>query len=141
LEVRMVSAWDVYWVMQLDSISAGAGFLAFLSGAGMAILWAWGGFLKSDACDYGEESWRYKKGVQLGKALHKWALALTAVHALAFATAVLLPSSKTAAAMLVVPALTSDQVIEPATAEARELYGLAKQALTNLAEKKPEAEK
>lgn len=48
----------------------------------------------------------------------------------------LLPSSRTAAAMIVVPALTSKEVVEPVAGEAKELYDLAKEALKNLAKPK-----
>lgn len=40
-----------------------------------------------------------------------------------------LPSTKTAAAMIILPAITSDEVVEPMGKEARELYELAKKVL------------
>lgn len=40
-----------------------------------------------------------------------------------------IPSTKTAAAMIVLPAITSDEVVKPLGDGARELYDLAKQAL------------
>lgn len=123
----MIDAWDVYWVMQLDSI----GTLLLM----LAIISIVAGILVSaiSACIvYFDENDAFRPGLRFG------ARCLTAGIVVAMVNAVL-PSSKTAAAMIVLPALTSDQVVEPLTAEARELYGLAKQALTNLSEQpKPE---
>jgi hypothetical protein len=123
----MVSAWDVYWVMQADSIGIALGMLSFFAGVGVVVLMLFGWLAKSDCNSEG-----------IGIAMHRhlrWVLPLFAVS---LVSAALLPSSKTAAAMILVPALTSEQVIEPAGAEARELYDLAKQALRNVATQKQE---
>lgn len=116
----MISSFDVYLVMQLDSIRNalfGACFLGF-----MVIVWQW------IEQNYSGMKWSVTVVLLIG-----------AIHAL-------MPSSKTAAAMILVPAMTSEQVTAPLTAEAKELYALAKQALVNVAQKpaeepKPEVEK
>jgi hypothetical protein len=122
----MISSFDVYLVMQLDDIR----FAAFLLALAVFILG--GVFLASSLdCDDRPGFW--------GPAMILAALSLWTIDAFT-------PSSKTAAAMILVPAMTSDQVTEPLTAEAKELYALAKQALVNVAQKpadppKPEVEK
>ena len=112
-----ISAFDVYLVMQLDSIRGGIGVLCFLSVSGLCIA----------AVDGERLSLRW------------WAsLAGTVVAAV---VCTFTPSSKTAAAMIVLPAITSEQVTEPVAAEAKELYALAKRALTNIAEPPAKPEK
>ena len=110
----MVSAWDVYWVMQLDSISAGI--------TAMAILWPIVGCLGSMVLS------DYTKDVH-------WPACVGLCMAVLFGfAAMLIPNSKTAAAMIVLPAITSDAVLEPVGKEAKELYVLAKQALSKVAQ-------
>lgn len=117
----MISAWDVYLVMQLDSIRVVFFVFAILLGGAVVIMIPLGGMM--------------------GEAVHQKLRWVIPVFVLTSILSVLVPSSKTAAAMLLVPALTSPQVTEPLTAEARELYGIAKQAIAQLAEKKaPEKE-
>jgi hypothetical protein len=123
----MISAWDVYWVMQLDAFNGFATFLAILGGALIVL----GGFMIGPVSD-GEGPLAIR-----GTQLVRCGLIIMIFFAL---VSTLLPSSKTAAAMILVPALTSDQVIEPVGKEARELYELAKQALTNVAQKPPAPE-
>lgn len=110
----MISAWDVYWVMQLDSIGMGLGF----SGLILIVF----GSLVFYAC---VESDDYR-GIWI--AIPSVALAFIFWIGNAF-----LPSSKTAAAMYIVPRLTSGEAIEAMKPEARELYELAKDAIRELA--------
>ncbi len=118
----MVSAFEVYLVMQLDDIRCAALFF----GLAIGVI---GVTLTAHSLDY-----REKIGFA-GPATLVFAFVLLAADAFT-------PSSKTAAAMILVPALTDKQVTEPLTAEAKELYALAKQALTNVAQAdKPEEPK
>ena len=52
---------------------------------------------------------------------------------------VMAPSTKTIAAMIVLPKITSPQAIDTVSKESRDIYELAKKALANLAEDKPAA--
>lgn len=105
----MITAWDVYWVMQLDSIAA----LFF----GLAIVGACVAVIAGIAtlC----EDWRPKKSLAV-----VYSCALVAVTL----AAALTPSSKTAAAMIVLPAIANNETLH---AEAGKLYELAKKALAD----------
>lgn len=114
----MISPFMVYLVMQLDSINIGVGILVvalFVTSVVSTMMYADGTF---------NDAKRAAKVLKYGYIS----------TALMFVVCVMLPSSKTAAAMLLIPALTSDAVVEPLTREGRELYGLAKQALENYVE-------
>jgi len=50
---------------------------------------------------------------------------------------ILMPSTKTIAAMIVLPKITSPQAIDTMSKESRDIYDLAKKALTKLADDKP----
>jgi hypothetical protein len=119
----MISAWDVYWVMQLDTIGT--------SMVAAAILIAVASVFVAVASD-GDAVWDDDKKIIYRPWLVVWTLG-----ALLLAARVFLPSSQTAAAMFLVPKLTSPEVLEPVGAEARELYALAKKAIRNLAEDAP----
>ena len=112
----MISAWQVYLVMQLDSITSTATIIGTVLGACAFATGATGIMCEEDFLQ------------NVGKKL-LW----VSVPLLTIAT--LLPSSRTAAAMIVVPAFTSKEVVEPVAGEAKELYNLAKEALKNLAKK------
>jgi hypothetical protein len=118
----MISAFDVYLVMQLDRISSGVGAIAIISSvfvAGSLVGW----FINADIDE------------DMSAAAKRLCLRFSLVAAPLVIVWALIPSSKTAAAMILVPALTSEEVVEPVAAEARELYGLAKDALRGLAER------
>lgn len=106
----MISAFTVYLVMQADAIGFSSCFAGCCFGLIGALLWLFG-------MDYENE-----KQEKIGRALAIFGV-------LTFVAGVLIPSTKTATAMLIVPAITSGEVIEMATPEARELYDLAKGAL------------
>lgn len=120
----MISAWDVYWVLQLDSIAGMFVIAAIIFG--LALIFTPFFYLLEEQ----KLPPHFKKmlATVIGCAL----------------VATFLPSSKTAAAMILVPALTAPEVVAPVTGEAKELYSLAKQALKDLAnkteEEKPRAE-
>lgn len=117
-----ISPWEIYWVLQLDSIGAlffvGAIVSAF---AAAGILFA--GALATDRGCYPsaeqDKSWAQLKRLALR------ALVLTCVLA---PCAALTPSTKTAAAMIVLPAVANNKAIQH---EAGDLYKLAKDALKN----------
>jgi Na+/proline symporter len=126
----MISAWQVYWVMQLDSIISITGWLSFFGcffgGIGFIVHRVARSMDDEESKAVAAATWLSKPVLMLG---------LLSLFANGF-----LPSSKTAAAMIVLPAITSDMVIDTVSPEARELYGLAKGALKNLGAKDKAAE-
>lgn len=117
----MISPWEIYWVMQLDTINNFAGLASFIGLFAVAFVW---GFVLSET---------------EGMVTRIAASALTAMWALVLALAVFLPNSKTAAAMIVIPAIANNERFQ---AEASDLYDLAKQGLKKIVatdEEKPEA--
>jgi hypothetical protein len=135
----MIDAWDIYWVMQLDSIGRSLRFIVFalfiLSGA-FSIRAVWCSVQSPDdwlseecktaaAASRASEPAARSAAIRFGVAF----LAVMSVNAL-------IPSSKTAAAMIVLPALTSESVVQTVAPEARELYELAKDALRNVSKDK-----
>ena len=116
-----ISPWTIYWVMQLDSIGMAAMLMSFV-GAGILFL-----------------AWLYVVTEAESLAGYVAASAATLVWLVVLAAAIFLPSTKTAAAMFVIPAVANNQTIQR---EAGELYDLAKQALRNAADlpKKADAE-
>lgn len=110
----MITAWQVYWVMQLDTIR-------------LFILLVFGGLVFGIVTI--APVWIDKKDWHV--AVKRTAIgSLLMLFLLTF-----IPSSKTVATMIVLPAITSDAVIDTVTPEAKELYGLAKDALKNLGAK------
>jgi hypothetical protein len=105
---EMISAWDIYWVMQLDTIRSALGVASVFALVATA--------MSALAIAIEGASPRYAKF--FGAALAPLAIA-----------AALVPSSKTAAAMVVLPAIANNQTIQR---EAGDLYGIAKDALRNL---------
>ncbi len=128
-----MSAWTVYWVLQLDSIKYIFILLTIFTAVAAAITSIIGGLMTGE---YNERD-RENGTKLLGYSKRLW---LTFVVALFAAN--LLPSSKTAAAMIVLPALTSEEVVGTVKSEAKELYEMAKEALkekiTTTEEKKVE---
>lgn len=125
----MITAWDVYWVMQLDRIG-GATFALSVIVAVVGWIFAIGRYLHINDEIHGDDRAR----AFARHARYVRAICATSVALLLAAT--LLPSSKTAAAMIVLPAITSDTVVETVGPEARELYELAKDALRSVAKPK-----
>jgi TctA family transporter len=116
----MISAWDVYWVMQLDSISTTVG-VAGLFGLAGAIASLFIGSMVTD------RAWKPSEAQD-----RMWASIVRTSKRMAIAGALLsvlsgfVPSTKTAATMIVLPAIVNNETLHK---EAGELYGLAKQAL------------
>lgn len=128
----MIDAWDVYWVMQLDQIRGGMMALSIVTGLALTIGIVSGAVVVFDVLG-GDDA-----GAKL--AYKRWVMRGVALFAFAFLSVSLLPSSRTAAAMIVLPAITSDTVVQTVAPEARELYELAKDALRSVAKDKPAKE-
>ncbi len=107
----MISPWEIYWVMQLDAIRCASVVVCVLGGTGLLLAHT----MAFDS--YDEE--RSMKRV-------KCAAPLLLIPMLA---ATFLPSSKTAAAMIVIPAIANNERFQ---AEASDLYDLAKQGLKKI---------
>lgn len=118
----MVTPFEVYLVMQLDALR---GFLCWISaiGAIVALIATIVGFF----AHMDNEEWAFPFFL----AGRKWFIAALC----GLFVGIALPSTKTAAAMILLPALTSKEVTEPLSREAGELYELAKSALRNAANK------
>lgn len=116
----MISAFEIYFVMQLDDMKSVIGFLMWVAtfstvvALGLAFM-AWD-----------EDNDVAKKAARLALRLGVFATVFAGFNAF-------VPSSRTAAVMFVLPAITSDRAIEAIRPEATELYELAKDALRGLA--------
>lgn len=120
-----ISMWDIYWVMQMDNIAA------FLSVTGTVIfLTFW--LTVSIGCS---ESYLSTKEFYSQPLIKRLAIGVTCYSVMAMTLSAFLPSSKVLAAMLLIPPLTTPQVMEPLGTEAKELYLLAKGALKSVATK------
>lgn len=113
----MITPFEVYLVMQLDTISNVSLFALCILGLTFAILSGTAGMMYAD----GDK----EDSAALKRVLRK----IFPYLLVSLMVSTFLPSTKTAAAMIVLPALTSDEVVKPLGNEARELYDLAKQAL------------
>jgi hypothetical protein len=127
-----MSAWTIYWVMQLDSIGSYTTFLTLAIGAALVLLTIFGAMNRHLSNTFPELDVS-KQERSSGEMMHRIARRLIAPFLIISAVATFIPSSRTAAAVVILPAITNNEQIKK---EAGDLYGLAKQALTNLA--KPE---
>ena len=116
----MISPFEVYLVMQLDSLK---GMFSVLTG----VCVVFGVILAATLPIWADEHLPLFKGAP--EAGMKWFKRVVAAGLLFLFVGTALPSTKTAAAMIVLPALTSEEVVKPLGDEARELYQLAKDAL------------
>ena len=134
-----MNAWTIYWILQLDSIN---GLLwALLALVGMAevialVVWLHGAAANPDSWyseTFKEDARAAQQRAPQAKSYFVRML-LTAFIPLCLLTA-LIPSTKTAAAMVIVPAIANNETIRK---ESGELYGLAKQALRDAVTDKAE---
>lgn len=135
----MVTPLEVYLVMQMDSIN---GLFCMLAGGAVALACAWL-FVATVNADFDLKATKEEKKVRLDAA-KKFSSRGLLFGVACMVVAAFLPSTKTAAAMILLPALTSKEVTAPLSREAGELYELAKSALRNAANKpepKPEPDK
>lgn len=116
----MISPWEIYFVLQLDAIRGALGVATALLTSAAIVTAVVGAFETSDG-QWNEGS---KKN---GAALLRLTKRLFVCVVPLFALAVLTPGSKTAAAMVIIPAIANNETIQK---EAADLYGLAKQALS-----------
>lgn len=155
----MISPWDVYWVLQLDAIRVLIVLLGVASVAfGAFCLTQWIGHRDYTAREpyygYGVDTALLQREVDRRAAdetarkakAPAWLLRGQRVIALGVAMIAvffLMPSTQTAAAMLLIPKLTSPEVLQPVGAEAKELLALTKGMLRKLGanDEQPEPKK
>lgn len=112
--MEAISPWTVYWILQLDSISVALGTFVVISLASALFVPLLAGLI----FDLDEDDLR----AILVKVWKPWAV----LTLLAMLVGTFLPSTKTAAAIIVLPAIANNESIQR---EAGDLYDLAKQAL------------
>jgi len=132
----MITAWQIYWVMQLDSIGGALVAVAAIAGAAAVVLWI-GGAIEKACSNTLPELDISKREAARGAAMHRAAKPMTWLAAVLILVNAFIPSTKTAAAMIVLPAVANNEAIQR---EAGELYGIAKDALRELARPKPAKE-
>jgi len=117
----MITPWEIYWVLQLDAIKC-----ALALGCVACTAWtivAFTGMTIRYLGNYDEK--KNDRDAWLSGKRHYMRTVVPAAVAL-LAMAILLPSTKTSAAMVVVPQIVNSPTIQH---EAGDLYTLAKQAL------------
>ena len=113
-----MSAWAIYLIMQIDDITKSLiGFVIMFGIASLAMLLI-GGF-KNDCQGNGVGDVWFNRAKKVAIAT----ICMMVVNTF-------IPSSKTLTTMIVLPAVVNNEQVQ---GEAKELYGLAKQALTDLA--------
>lgn len=132
-----MSPFLVYLLMMADDIKVIFGFLAITLGTSTAVCFVARAISSSMVyeSDIREQSsdWRlWQTWVAFTKRL-PW---LFGVSLILFTFT---PSTKTIAAMIILPKITSPQAIDTVSKESRDIYDLAKKALANLAADKPAA--
>jgi hypothetical protein len=143
----------VYWVMQLDVFRLAFGVAGLLGTVGAIVGTCnaheqWRNASErlarvkgvQDPSYYRNEQAEYTQTMANCEAVLPFRKRMIACAVTLLLAAIAAPSSRTAAAMILVPKLTSPEVMQPIGAEAKELYQLAKGALRNLAAK-PEPQK
>src|SRR5690606_37769141 len=128
-------AWDIYWVMQLDSIGVLLFLIALVSGIATLVLLVWAA-MHAEEDRYSWNEGKTEERIAFRVQLLRWAKQAGGVSAVMIIAASVVPSTKTAAAMIVLPAVANSETVQR---EAGELYGIAKDALRELA--KPDAVK
>lgn len=113
-----MSAWTIYWILQLDNFVSALTGVVVLGGTGGLMLYGFG-ILEEMAA-----------AARAGRRI------LVAV-AVACVLLVFMPNTKTAAAMVIIPAIANNEALK---AEAGDLYQLAKQALREAVTDKPESD-
>jgi len=122
--------------MQLDSIGGFFGIAGSAAAIVALFLGVAGAVEKSCSTTFPELAMSKREAAR-GAAYHRLAPRIAVVAGVLLTVNAFLPSTKTAAAMIVLPALSDIANSETVQREAGELYGIAKDALRELA--KPDA--
>jgi heme/copper-type cytochrome/quinol oxidase subunit 2 len=125
-----MSPFLVYLLFQADSISDALGVIAVISGFIFIIALFVRPAAKSSMDEDDGAALAYK-----ACSIAVWLCPFLVV------AGILMPSTKTIAAMIVLPKITSPQTLDTMGKESRDIYELAKRALTKLVDDKPDQEK
>ena len=117
----MISAWEVYLFMQVNNVIIG---LALFSTGFLIVSLSQSIDIASERTADTKDFSRPKRNVFIASIF--------------MVVTMIIPSRETIAAMYIVPKLTSNEVIEPATKEAKELYGIFKNTLIEFSKKDKE---
>ena len=107
-----MNAWTIYWILQLDSINSAFFVCPFLTLGAIAFI----AFVSDGEAVFDESEKRF----------YKWPKVVSGICAVMLFISIFIPSTKTMAAMVVIPAIANNETIRK---ESGELYDLAKQAL------------
>lgn len=121
-----MSAWTLYWVLMLDNIGCLAGFVAGAAGMAFAFCVFFAVPLSFEPVEDGWKIWR------------RFFIPTIVTMLISLPVATLLPSTKQAAVILIVPRIATEENLQALQDETGELYGMAKEWLkdqTNKAEK------
>lgn len=129
----MISPWTIYWIMQLDSINTGLNILSFLTGGLVVILSvASAVHYSADPAEWASKEMKVsaERANERAPKIKTFAVRIAVFAFLpSFFLGILLPSSKVAAAMVLIPAIANNETVQK---EAGELYQLAKDGLKEL---------
>ena len=120
----MISPLEIYIVLQMDSVKEALPFAVAASACGIGACLFVGG-IGASPLSYDSKD-EHDQKVVLRAASFKWAKRLLVACSLSAATAALLPSTKTLAAMFIIPAVMNNETVQK---EAVGLYTMAKDAL------------
>jgi hypothetical protein len=128
-----MTPFQVYLLMQADSICNIAGIAAIFSGIAFVITtlarFLCGSDVTEEDAKHQTSDWR---SWQASIKLHHWACAIF-FPALLLST--FMPDTKTIATMVVLPKITSPAALDTLGTTGKELYGIAREALQGLADR------
>lgn len=128
-----MTPFQVYLLMQADSICSIAGFITVFSGIGFAITtigrFATGSCVDADDIKYQRKDWRDWQALVK---MHRWAMA---IFFPALFLAIFMPNTKTIATMVVLPKITSPAAMNALGEKGEQLYSIAREALQGLADR------
>lgn len=117
----MISAWEIYWILQLDTFNLAAIFVGLFLFCLAVIFYIYG----ETTLDEGQKENSDEK-IKEGKTHCKLGTLTGFLGCVLVLFSVFLPSTQTAATMWLAPKIINNKQIQE---EASELYGLAKKAL------------
>jgi hypothetical protein len=124
----VITPWEIYWVLQLDSIGAAITIAATLGVVISAIVIGISATITDRGC-YPDKD----QDAQWGHVIRTW-LTILLVSGVLFVVDAFIPSTRTMAAVIVAPKIINSPTVQH---EAGDLYKLAKQALENAVAPKP----
>lgn len=139
--MAVISPWAIYWILQLDSIGSALTMVG-IAASFIAVALGINAFFNRDMAEVYEDSTYPEGKAKHASLIAKSDSALRVFKRLAPVAGILLlasafvPSTKTAAAVVIIPTVANNETIQR---EAGDLYKLAKDALADAV--KPDAPK